>query len=88
MKKTSLPALALLCAASAHAGLLYEPSNYAAQDNLVVNLDGIRNAGPLKAHDSAATEWNNIGRVANDAAFTALDGDTSAWVADGYHFAL
>ena len=69
------------------AGLLYEPSNYAAQDNLVVNLDGIRNAGLLKAHDSAATEWKNIGRAANNATFTAKEGDTSAWVADGYHFA-
>ena len=76
-----------LAATSARAGLLYEPSNYAAQDNLVVNLDGIRNAGPLKAHDSNATDWKNIGRVANDAEFFAKDGDTSAWVADGYHFA-
>ena len=69
------------------AGLLYEPSNYAAQDNLVCNLDGIRNAGLLKAHDSSAETWINIGRAANDATFTAKDGDTSAWVADGYHFA-
>ena len=87
MKKVSLPAIALLCAASAHAGLLYEPSNYAAQDNLVVNFDGIRNAGLLKTHDFSAETWKNIGRAANDATFTALDGDTSAWVADGYHFA-
>ena len=76
-----------LASTAAHAGLLYEPGNYAAQDNLVLNLDGIRNAGPLKAHDSAATEWKNIGRVANDATFTAKSGDASAWVADGYHFA-
>ncbi|MBQ3290306.1 MAG: hypothetical protein IJH50_12975 [Kiritimatiellae bacterium] len=69
------------------AGLLYEPGNYVAQDNLVVNLDGIRNAGPLKAHDSTATEWKNIGRAANDATITLKDGDTSAWVADGFHFA-
>lgn len=87
MKKTSLFAIVAISAASAHAGLLYEPSNYAAQDNLVVNLDGIRNSGPLKAHDTSADEWKNIGRVANDAEFFAKDGDTSAWVADGYHFA-
>ena len=93
MKPNHAPLFATLVVASVfvvpatRAGLLYEPSNYVAQDNLVVNLDGIRNAGPLKAHDSAATEWKNIGRVANDAAFTALDGDTSGWVADGYHFA-
>ena len=84
---TAICAALSLAATSARAGLLYEPSNYAAQDNLVVNLDGIRNAGLLKAHDSSAAEWKNIGRVANDAAFTALNGDTSAWVADGYHFA-
>ena len=82
--------LVLTCAATAvtaFGGLLYEPQNYAAQDNLVVNLDGIRNAGLLKAHDSAATEWKNVGRIANNATFTAKSGDTSAWVADGYHFA-
>ena len=71
---------------TANAGLLYEPGNYVAQDNLVVNLDGIRNAGLLKAHDSTATEWKNIGRAANDATFTLKEGDTSGWVADGYHF--
>ncbi len=72
---------------STFAELLYEPSSYAAQDNIVVNLDGIRNAGLLKAHDNNAAEWKNIGRAANDATFTAKEGDTSGWVADGYHFA-
>jgi hypothetical protein len=80
-------AIALLMPTAASAALKYEPGNYAAQDNLVVNFDGIRNAGLLKAHDGAATEWKNIGRVANDAEFIAKSGDTSAWVADGYHFA-
>ena len=79
-------AVASMCA-TATAGLLYEPGNYAAQDNIVVNLDGIRNAGLLKAHDSNATEWKNISRAANDATFFFKEGDTSAWVADGYHFA-
>ena len=82
--------LVLTCAATSMAafgGLLYEPGNYAAQDNLIVNFDGIRNAGLLKAHDGAATEWKNIGRAANDAEFFAKSGDTSAWVTDGYHFA-
>ena len=80
-------AVVSLVAPQARAGLLYEPSNYAAQDNIVVNFDGIRNAGLLKVHDDNATEWKNIGRAANDAEFYAKDGDTSAWVADGYHFA-
>jgi hypothetical protein len=80
-------AVVSLIATQAHAGLLYEPSNYAAQDNLVVNFDGIRNAGLLKAHDASAETWKNIGRAANDAIFYAKSGDASAWVADGYHFA-
>lgn len=84
---TAICAALSLAATSARAGLLYEPGNYAAQDNLVANFDGIRNAGLLKAHDSAATTWKNIGRAANDAVFYAKSGDTSAWVADGYHFA-
>ncbi len=79
--------LLVMLAPSAQAGLLYEPSNYAAQDNLVVNFDGIRNAGVHNAHDSSAVVWKNIGRVANDAELFAKSGDTSAWVADGYHFA-
>ena len=58
---------ALSAAPDAPAGLLYEPGSYAAQDNLVCNLDGIRNAGLLKAHDNAATEWKNVGRAANNA---------------------
>ena len=69
------------------AGLLYEPDSYALQDNLVVNFDGIRNAGLLKAHDNNATKWKSIGRVPNDAALISKSGDTSAWVSDGYHFA-
>jgi len=88
-RKCALSALMLLAilAPSARAALKYEPNCYAAQDNLVVNFDGIRNAGVHNAHDSSAVVWKNIGRVANDAVFTAKDGDTSAWVADGYHFA-
>ena len=76
-----------MVAINGFAGLLYEPGNYVAQDNIVVNLDGIRNAGLLKAHDNNAEEWKNIARAANDATFTFKEGDTSGWVADGYHFA-
>ena len=78
---------AALFAGNVRAGLLYEPDSYVAQDNIVVNLDGIRNAGLLKAHDNNAEEWKNIGRAANDATFTFKEGDTSGWVADGFHFA-
>ena len=85
--KLTMAVVGATLALNGWAGLLYEPGNYAAQDNCVVNLDGIRNAGLLKAHDSNAAEWKNIGRAANDATFIAKEGDTSAWVADGYHFA-
>ena len=85
MKTTSLFAIVAISAASAHAGLLYEPANYAAQDNLVVNFDGIRNAGLLKAHDASATTWKNIGRAANDAVgpvkgYKVETWNGSAWV--------
>ena len=43
-----------IVAVNGWAGLLYEPGNYAAQDNCVVNFDGISNAGFLKAHDGMA----------------------------------
>ncbi len=44
----------------ANAALMYEPSNYAARGNLLLQLDGIRNTGLLKAHDNAATTWFNL----------------------------
>ena len=64
-KTSSAMRFAALCAvvlasASASAGLLYEPGSYAAQENLVLHLDGIRNAGALKAHDSTAVVWADL----------------------------
>ena len=83
----TLVVASVFVAPAARAGLLYEPDSYVSQDNIVVNLDGIRNAGLLKAHDNNAEEWKNIGRAANDATFTFKEGDASGWVADGFHFA-
>ena len=74
-----------MLAPRAWAGLLYEPSNYAAQDALVLHLDGIRNAGALKAHDSNAEEWVNLAN-ANRSAVFELGSDTSRWEADGFYF--
>ena len=81
--------LIVACAGAREAfgGLLYEPSCYVAQESLALNLDGIRNVGALKAHDSAATEWKDLSHTANNAVFIAKEGDASAWTADGYHFA-
>lgn len=85
--------------ASAFAGLLYEPGNYAAQDKLVLQLDGIRNAGALKAHDSAATSWADLKSADRAAAVrkissisgrlvpaTSLQDGTAGWADDGYYF--
>ena len=83
---------------NSYAGLLYETSNYAAQENLVLHLDGIRNAGALKAHDSAAASWADLAS-SRTAAFreissipersipaTSLADGTSGWTDDGYYF--
>ena len=86
-RAASLSVAATVLATAAFGGLLYEPSNYEAQDYLVVNYDGIRNAGLLRAHDPAATVWQSVGRVPDDADFILKDGDASAWAADGFHFA-
>lgn len=69
-------------ALTAFGGLLYEPGNYAAQDNLVVNFDGIRNAGPLKAHDSAARDAEGKRRRVSGVKVEEWNG--SAWVSAGF----
>ena len=85
----------VLASTSASAALLYEPSSYAAQENLVLHLDGIRNAGALKAHDDAAEAWADLtslsGRKADintitPAPATTLADGTSGWLGDGYYF--
>lgn len=68
MVKLLVPAcMAALIAASADAGVKYwDNSNFKSfdvgdyvQDGLVVNYDGIRNAGPNADHDSNAMTWVN-----------------------------
>ena len=53
-------AIVLLMPTAASAALKYEPSNYAARGNLLLQLDGIRNTGLLKAHDNTTTTWFNL----------------------------
>ena len=89
---------ATLIGTSAIAGLIYEPGNYAAQENLVLQLDGIRNAGALKAHDNAATAWVDLksSRTATTNAISSITGrsvpatslqdGTAGWKDDGYYF--
>ena len=101
MKTMMVPCVALcsvLLSSSMFAGLLYEPDNYAAQENLVLQLDGIRNAGALKAHDAAATAWADLASSRTAAIreissipsrsvpSTSLANGTSGWTDDGFYF--
>lgn len=78
---------AILSAGSGFAGLLYEPTNYAAQDALLLQLDGIRNVGLLKAHDGNASQWIDLA-ASNSVSFGNKTGSgvVSEWADDGYVF--
>lgn len=60
------------------------------QDGLVVNYDGIRNAGLAAPHDATAAKWKNIGSLGADydATFKSWDDTdrTGRWIGNGYHF--
>ena len=79
--------LLVMLAPCAQAGLLYEPSNYAARGNLLLQLDGIRNVGMTKAHDSNAATWVDLAK-GNEATFGNVTGAgvASEWADDGYVF--
>ena len=58
------------------------------QDGLVLNYDGIRNAGPTAAHDPDATTWKNLGTLgANYDMSLGGAASNSRWGDDGYVFA-
>ena len=78
----ALCALALPMASIA--ALKYQTDSYV-QDGLVVHLDGIRNVGAKRAHDSSAKYWENLANPTNPAAITA--NASSGWRDDGYYFA-
>ena len=88
-KAAMVAAIALVAAIPAvvDAGLLYEPSNYAARGNLLLQLDGIRNVGFLKAHDYESNTWFDLA-AGNKATFGNVIGSgiTSEWADDGYVF--
>ena len=97
MLAAAIVAMAALSTDS-YAGLLYEPSNYVAQENLILQLDGIRNAGALKAHDDSATSWADLASSRTAAIreissipsrsvpSTSLADGTSGWTDDGFYF--
>lgn len=66
------------------AELLYEPSNYAARGNLLLQLDGIRNVGMTKAHDGNAATWVDLA-AGNIVSFGNKTGSgvVSEWADDG-----
>ena len=75
---------ALFGASSAFAALKYDVGDYV-QNGLVVHLDGIRNVGANRSHDSSAVSWENLADSANPAAITS--NASSGWRDDGYYFA-
>ena len=88
-KAAMVAAIALVAAIPAvvDAGLLYEPSNYAARGNLLLQLDGIRNVGMTKSHDGNAATWVDLA-AGNIVSFGNKTGSgvVSEWVDDGYVF--
>lgn len=72
---------------TASAALKYEPTNYAARDNLLLQLDGIRNVGLLKAHNNSASQWIDLAK-GNSVSFRNKTGSgvVSEWANDGYVF--
>ena len=87
MTKKMVLAATLCAVAAAHAALKYEPTNYAARGNLLLQLDGIRNVGMAKGHDSSAKTWVDLAK-GNEATFGNVTGSgiTSEWADDGYVF--
>lgn len=72
---------------SAQAALKYEPTSYAAREALLLQLDGIRNVGLLKAHDGDASQWADLA-AGNSVSFGNKTGSgvVSEWADDGYVF--
>lgn len=71
------------------AGLLYEPDAYV-QDGLVLQLDGIRNAGANAPHDANATAWANLagGGGATKTAYTGAgknSSGTGGWLDNAFY---
>ncbi len=92
---TAICALALT--GVSHAGIKYwDNQAYKAYDvddyvqsGLVLNYDGIRNAGPNAPHDPDATTWKNLGSGGETYDMVKRSASTSSGWADGvgFHFA-
>ena len=64
----------------------YDADDYV-QAGLVLNFDGIRNAGLGLPHDGAATTWKNICPGPDATRETVVADRLGAWASDGYDFA-
>ena len=56
------------------------------QEGLLLHLDGLRNVGADKPHDSAAAIWRDLAGGASAVITHHAEGDSSAWTNDGYFF--
>ena len=65
----------------------FDVGDYAAQESLVLNYDGIRNAGPDAVHDPNATTWVNLGTGGSDYDMVRKGSPTaSCWSENGFFF--
>ena len=88
-------ALAVSISAASFAGIKYwDNPEYKAfdvgdyvQDGLVLNYDGIRNAGPNADHDPNATTWVNLGTGGSDYDMAKKGSPASSyWTGSGFYF--
>jgi len=66
----------------------YDVGDYAAQESLVLNYDGIRNVGAAADHDPNATTWKNLGTGGSNYDMVQKGSPTSAscWSENGFFF--
>lgn len=80
----SILAVAVLAASPLLAKLKYDVDAYV-QDGLVVNFDGVRNAGADNAHDPSAAVWADVSGNGNGAEFLTVT-EAGRWMKNGYLF--
>lgn len=87
-------ALCAFAAASAHAGIKYwdnpafraYDADACVQEGLVLNFDGIRNAGLAVDHDPDATTWVNLAPTNRYDLALSKSGTAAAWTDHGFDF--
>ena len=64
----------------------YDADSYV-QAGVILNFDGIRNAGLKLSHDGTATTWKNLGAGPDATREVVVADRPGAWTSDGYDFA-